>query len=165
MAAWAQLGKVAWELAKKYWPLALEAWRQVDKFTKDHPGIPDALRRRIEAVRERFAEAQRKRTPEARVRATLDVIRRIADERSEDEAIAPDSVADLRHRVEAIQRALALAEARTGEARRTMLSQVVKRTDALAAEVFMTLIPDDLPESDAEASSGEATEVSEETED
>lgn len=156
MAAWAEIGKAAWTVFKKYWPLALEAWRQVDKFVKDHPGLPDTVRRRLDAWRAGFADAQKKRTPEARVSATLDVIRRLADEAAGDEDISSvDAVdgAELRRRVDAVQRALEIVEAQAGDARRVMLRQVVKRADALAAEAFMSLIPDDAADGRSDESS------------
>ncbi|HEY8718717.1 hypothetical protein [Pengzhenrongella sp.] len=95
MAAWGALGKGAWILVKKYWPLLLNAWNAVDDYVKKHPGITTQARARFEKWRAAFVEAQKKRSPETRISATLNIVRRLAEDRLSSESDESEIVAQV----------------------------------------------------------------------
>ena len=146
MAAWAAIRQATWAILKRSWPLILTAWSAIDDFVKKHPEIPLKARENLEKWRSGFVAAQRKRSAGGRIRATLGVVEGLADERiagvdpgEEAEAL----VASWRNRAAAITQALELAERQQGAVRKRMLERVTSRTDALAAEAFESLIPDE----------------------
>lgn len=135
----------AWRAVQESWPRVLQTWRLVDEFLRQHPELPGTLRRTLEVGRSRLAAAQRQRSPEARVRATLTTVRRLADEcvdAAPDDVDLAAQVAGWRRGADRIDQALTLVEARRGVARRRMVARVVARTDALAAEAFEHLVAD-----------------------
>ncbi|NCT90975.1 hypothetical protein GXB85_08455 [Cellulomonas sp. APG4] len=169
MANFILITKVVWEFLVKYWPLVSAAFEQVDRFIKEHPGVSDGARERFNDWRDSFLAAQKKRSAEARVRATLDTVRRIAEEQAAASGDGATVVGgDWLERAASIERALELATAQTGRTRRRMLAQVAKRTDALVAEAFLSLLPEDeraedetpgLPESGGEGPQESARET------
>jgi len=158
MAGWAVFRSAAWKVLKVSWPLALQAWAAIDDFVKKHPEVPDRVKRNLAGWRTRFASAQQKRSAGARVRATLETIRGLADELAVGDA-AGERPVEWRRRADGIEKALELAESRQGGVRKRMIARVVARTDALAAEAFESLIPDDESAStDAPAESGQSAD-------
>lgn len=150
MAGRTELAGSAWRAVTHSWPRVVQTWGLVDEFLRLHPELPAAARRTLELGRARLVEAQRQRSPEARVRATLATVRRLADERT---AASPDDdavrarTASWRRGADRIDQALTLVGDRRGTARRRMLARVVARADELAADVFEQLVsgPDDGP--------------------
>lgn len=146
VAAWAAIGQATWALLRRSWPLILATWSEIDAFVKKHPDIPLKVRENLDKWRSGFVAAQRKRSAGARIRATLGVVEGLADERvagvdpSEE---AETLVAGWRKRAAAITQALELAERQQGAVRKRMLERVTARTDALAAEAFESLMPDE----------------------
>lgn len=158
MAGWAAFGSAVWKVLKASWPLALQAWAVIDDFVKKHPEIPEKVKGNLAGWRTRFASAQQKRSAGARVRATLETIRGLADELAIGDAAAERS-AGWRRRADGIENALELAESRQGAVRKQMMARVVARTDALAAEAFEALIPDNEPAStEVPADSGQGAD-------
>ncbi|MBB2921704.1 hypothetical protein [Cellulomonas cellasea] len=145
MAGRTELAGSAWRTVTEQWPRVVQTWRLVDDFLRQHPELPAAARRTLEAGRARLAAAQQQRSPEARVRATLATVRRLADEcvaQAPHDAALAEQVAAWRRGADRIDQALTLVAARRGLARRRMLARVVERTDALAGEAFDQLVAD-----------------------
>jgi hypothetical protein len=145
MAGRSEIAGSTWRAVTESWPRVVQTWRVVDDFLRQHPELPGAAQRTLERGRARLAAAQQQRSPEARVRATLVTVRRLADECEAgapgDPALAAQ-VAAWRRGADRIDQALTLVAARRGVARRRMLARVVQRTDALAGEAFEQLVED-----------------------
>lgn len=143
MAARTELAVSAWRAVTHSWPRVVATWGLVDEFLRQHPELPATARRTLELGRARLVEAQRQRSPEARVRATLATVRRLADESaaaSPDDGTLRTQAAAWRRGADRIEQALTLVGDQRGSARRRMLGRVVARADELAAEVFEQLV-------------------------
>ncbi|ACQ78440.1 hypothetical protein Bcav_0175 [Beutenbergia cavernae DSM 12333] len=137
---WTQL----WRLLKRYGPLALAAWRQVDKYLKEHPDVSAASKQQILRWRDQVIAVKNRRSVEGRLRGTLEVVDRLAAEHAS--SGRPERVATARDwadRAADITRALDMAVTRTGTQKKLMLDRIAARTDALAAEAFESLVDDD----------------------
>ena len=145
MAGRGELAGSTWRAVAEQWPRVVQTWRAVDDFLRQHPELPAAAQRTLEAGRARLAAAQQQRSPEARVRATLATVRRLADEcapQAADDAVLAEQVAAWRRGADRIDQALTIVAGQRGLARRKMLARVVARTDALAGEAFDQLVSD-----------------------
>jgi hypothetical protein len=137
--------ETAAQLAKRAWPLMLEAWRVYDRLAKSNPNLPEQVKKQAEAVRDRALQVSKQRGAEARILGMLQLARDMAQERtdSEDPGARAASQAWVRQ-ADDIQRALTLAQGAEGANRKRMLRRVRARTDALVAEVFEAFIPAEL---------------------
>lgn len=134
--------EAAAQLAKRAWPLMLEAWRVYDRLAKSNPDLPEQVKKRAEAIRDRALQVSKQRGAETRILGMLQLARDMAEERaaSEDPDARSASQTWVRQ-ADDIQRALTLARGADGPTRKRMLRRVRARTDALAAEVFEAFIP------------------------
>ncbi|QCB92365.1 hypothetical protein [Cellulomonas shaoxiangyii] len=144
-------GKRLWTMVRRYGPMVVAASGQVTAYLKAHPEIAGPVRRRVETWSDAVLAAQRRRSPEGQIDATIELVTRLAADR---QPVDPVQAEAWDGRADHLRQALDLALTRSGPARRDMLARVSAEADALAAEVFDSLVgpgADDGPAGDAVA--------------
>lgn len=129
-----------WEpLKKSAWPLAKKAAVTITAYLATHPEAQE----RLAGVGRRLTDVQKARTPEGRIRRGLVPIREHAHEVVDAAGDSPAAVQAQSWllRADHIERALGILEHRPRSERKEGLAAVVGMTDALTAEVLLSLIP------------------------
>ncbi|MFS0703644.1 hypothetical protein AB6N23_03905 [Cellulomonas sp. 179-A 9B4 NHS] len=142
-------GKQLWAMVRRYGPMVVAASGQVTAYLRAHPEVAGPVRRRVETWSDAVVAAQRRRSPEGKVAATIELVTRLAADRHADDPVQAEAWDG---RADHLRQALDLALVRSGTVRRDMLVRVSAEADALAAEVFDALIgpgADDGPAGDA----------------
>lgn len=130
-------GKQLWVRVRKYGPMVVAASGQVSAYLRAHPEIAGPVRQRLEAWSEAVLAARHRRSPDGQVAATIDLVQRLAADRRDTDLVQAEAWDG---RAAALRQALGLALTRAGTPRRRMLARVSGEADALAAEVFDTLV-------------------------
>lgn len=130
-------GKRLWTMVRRYGPMVVAASGQVTAYLKAHPEIAGPVRQRVETWSDAVVAAQKRRSPEGKVAATIDLVARLAADRQDADPVQAEAWDG---RADHLRQALDLALTRSGTPRRDMLARVSAEADALAAEVFDALI-------------------------
>ncbi|WP_136517829.1 hypothetical protein [Cellulomonas telluris] len=130
-------GRRLWTMVRRYGPMVVAASGQVTAYLRAHPEIAVPVRRRLEAWSDAVLVAQRRRSPEGQVAATIDLVARLAADRHADDPVQAEAWDG---RADRLRQALDVAVVRSGTARREMLARVAAEADALATEVFDALV-------------------------
>jgi hypothetical protein len=126
-----------WRFVVKNWPQIVAALGTANTFLKEHPGLQDWWRERLNDVSKRVAAVQQRRGDAARIRGMLDIIRDVAHE-LDASAADPSRVdaAGWTRRADDIELGVRLAESQARPERRRTLARLKTETDALLADVI-----------------------------
>ena len=144
--ATSDMSRRVWQFVQANRPHIVRAWLAIDDYLAKHPNVSEKARQNIVVGRQRWVQAQGRKTPEAQLRATLEIVEGLAHDVPRQPPGPQAQAADERLRsVQLLRQALALAEARTGPERERMLARLQDKTDALVSDAFEALVPDDGP--------------------
>lgn len=139
-----EISRRVWQFVQANRPHIVRAWLAIDDYLVRHPQVSATARQNLLSGRDRWVQAQGRKTPEAQLRATLSLVEGLAGDVPRQPSGPEAQAADERARkVQQIRQALTLAEARTGPERDRMLARLRDRTDALVSEAFEALVPDE----------------------
>ncbi len=122
-------------LLVKHWPKVVQTIPVVVRFVQDNPAVPAWFRERLADVPRRLAAAYARRSPAARIRATLEIVRDVARdaERADASRMTAKHYLD---RANGIERGVRLAEAQSRPQQGTTFERLTKETDALLADLL-----------------------------
>jgi hypothetical protein len=121
----------------KNWPRVVVALKEVETFLKDHPEVPNRLRRQLDDIRKRLDAVQNLRGDAARIREMLNVVR--SEARDLDGPGGTQSTAGAARwtsRADNIERRVRLAELQDQPAQKNTLAGLRAEAGVLIAELI-----------------------------
>ena len=130
------------QLAAKWGPRLMLTLESMDKLNKRFPDAPGKAAAYARGLGSKFTNERTKRSGAGRVRHTLRIVREATHSMEQDRADDlefTNRAAAWRKRAADMENALALADARQGKSRRSLIGVIRTRADELAREVIEEL--------------------------